>query len=751
MPTFSDPKPGPNDSQQTSRGEENKNFESPEPSERLVEDAKLYVKRYFSSIMSRNKNTASEFLWEAIKEHYGADPESEWFKKLSRKIDPIIFPFIYPASTRHLLLEGPPGTGKSAFMLYLLQSLGGSPLTLDSYQVKNPLEIRKTFELARLYKRVLVEQSIEYKFNKHGEITQSFVERIDSEITSKIIKSLKFDPKKYDEEKRSIVYSKLKGALLSVFPRKEEIVKFLAPSSKLEANAKLAEVKEALKEALNEFEDLKDQIIDAMIINSVARVIPFPPVVILIDEIDSIGNRDLDSNPALNELLNSLNGSAPLNYTHGISTIAATNVVGLLDEALIRPGRFEKFTFLYPSIDAREKIVNIMLSNFSTSDFHINRKSIKDILTLIPVTTGADILSLANRISEERAEHSLTEELNISDERVKEIIGELYLGKSKTIGHHINIRGIDYYLSKIFSDSEISYKLGSNFDRMLAIRRMSLDFKKKFSSNQDEDLRLLDELNAFEKYPLSAQFSKLSEVLSVYTLIGEGAEIRVLNESMADIIALSVFTSTVTYIVGRLAKSETIPSDPYIIAEVNLSSTLAGIVGQMENNLKKIFDLLNLLGNSVVLLKGMDSYSHQRSFSTTAEVNVIREGIDKLVNSGTIVIYSFPSTLPTPNSPDELSSPSYTGLLPSPNALFLSFIISDLEMKMFRSKGKKVKEDSNSPKKHFGLSEFFSGVPLKEKSDPQLVENYRNFLRELDSRYYNAKQSLRRKLGKLER
>ena len=74
------------------------------------------------------------------------------------------------------------------------------------------------------------------------------------------------------------------------------------------------------------------------------------PCIIFIDEIDCLGKRrkggsavETDSNQTLNCLLQRMDG---LNKTNGVMVIAATNRKGDLDEALLRPGRFDRHYYI---------------------------------------------------------------------------------------------------------------------------------------------------------------------------------------------------------------------------------------------------------------------------------------------------------------------------------------------------------------------------------------------------------------------
>lgn len=91
--------------------------------------------------------------------------------------------------------------------------------------------------------------------------------------------------------------------------------------------------------------------------------------VIFIDEIDAIGKKrdggkaggSDEKDQTLNALLTEMSG---FNEKEGIIIMAATNRLDILDEALLRPGRFDRhIEIMLPDISAREKILNLHLKN----------------------------------------------------------------------------------------------------------------------------------------------------------------------------------------------------------------------------------------------------------------------------------------------------------------------------------------------------------------------------------------------------
>ena len=87
------------------------------------------------------------------------------------------------------------------------------------------------------------------------------------------------------------------------------------------------------------------------------------PCIVFIDEFDGIGTKrnysgsaiETENTRIVTALLNELDGFTPHD---GILVIAATNSRSALDEALIRPGRFDaKYTVPYPDFETRKKLI----------------------------------------------------------------------------------------------------------------------------------------------------------------------------------------------------------------------------------------------------------------------------------------------------------------------------------------------------------------------------------------------------------
>jgi ATP-dependent metalloprotease FtsH len=118
------------------------------------------------------------------------------------------------------------------------------------------------------------------------------------------------------------------------------------------------------------------------------------PSIIFIDEIDAVGKaRGIGSNDeregTLNELLTQMDG---FDSSSGVMVIAATNKIEVLDEALLRAGRFDRRVFLtLPTKVDRGKILNLYLKDKSVN---------LDIEKLANETSGFSSSALSTLVNE---------------------------------------------------------------------------------------------------------------------------------------------------------------------------------------------------------------------------------------------------------------------------------------------------------------------------------------------------------------
>lgn len=144
------------------------------------------------------------------------------------------------------------------------------------------------------------------------------------------------------------------------------------------------------------------------------------PAIIFIDEIDAVGKSRSGGNndereATLNELLTQMDG---FDGQNGVIVIAATNKIEVLDEALLRAGRFDRRVFLsLPSLSDRIKILKLYTKN---------KNIVFDIEKLASETSGFNSAALATLVNEallnmiKRGDISLMEEdISIAKQKVQ--------------------------------------------------------------------------------------------------------------------------------------------------------------------------------------------------------------------------------------------------------------------------------------------------------------------------------------------
>lgn len=119
------------------------------------------------------------------------------------------------------------------------------------------------------------------------------------------------------------------------------------------------------------------------------------PSIIFIDEIDALGSkRDSESNnekdQTLNQLLIELDG---FNNTNNVIVVAATNRLDLLDDALLRPGRFDRKIYVgNPNYFSRLKILEVHTKNKPLD----KKVLLNEIATKTHGFSGAQLANIAN-------------------------------------------------------------------------------------------------------------------------------------------------------------------------------------------------------------------------------------------------------------------------------------------------------------------------------------------------------------------
>lgn len=155
--------------------------------------------------------------------------------------------------------------------------------------------------------------------------------------------------------------------------------------------------------------------------------------VIFIDEIDTLGKKrggmssHNESEQTLNQLLAEMDGFN--SREHEVLVIAATNRIDVLDEALLRPGRFDrKIVINKPSRKGRAEIINVYLNKLQIEgEGKLSPDINVDLLSRITEGfSGAEIANLVNEALIRAAKRNSTQltQKDLMDARSKLLMGD---------------------------------------------------------------------------------------------------------------------------------------------------------------------------------------------------------------------------------------------------------------------------------------------------------------------------------------
>lgn len=153
------------------------------------------------------------------------------------------------------------------------------------------------------------------------------------------------------------------------------------------------------------------------------------PCIVFIDEIDAIGARrtsnsgaETENNQTLNQLLVEMDG---FSSEETVIVLAATNRPEMLDQALLRPGRFDRqITIPVPDLKGRLEILKIHSQNKKIDD-NVNLESIAE------DTAGFTGAELANILNEAAIIATINKHEEIENEDIEEAVKKVTVGLEK--------------------------------------------------------------------------------------------------------------------------------------------------------------------------------------------------------------------------------------------------------------------------------------------------------------------------------
>lgn len=240
------------------------------------------------------------------------------------------------------------------------------------------------------------------------------------------------------------------------------------------------------------------------------------PSIIFIDEIDAVGKmrgmsgRNDERDATLNQLLTEMDG---FDSSSGVVVIAATNKIDVLDDALLRAGRFDRRVFVeLPTLNEREAIIAKYLEKIPNAI---------DALEVAKMCVGFNGASLATLINEAALKALREDKILVSMDDVQAVKQRVKEGKKPLQmlssvqkmqqAHYQTARAVIAYLNRVsfekctLSSDDIVYEqvsYASMHDLMGELRFylsgmafMHLQYQEHFS-NVDADLKRAKKLAA---------------------------------------------------------------------------------------------------------------------------------------------------------------------------------------------------------------------------------------------------------------
>lgn len=189
-----------------------------------------------------------------------------------------------------------------------------------------------------------------------------------------------------------------------------------------------------------------------------AKAKAYAPSIIFIDEIDAAGKtrgggRSDEREATLNQLLTEMDG---FEDNSGVIVIAATNKIEVIDEALLRSGRFDRRIFLgLPDLKDRTAILESYLKN---------KKHQVDIANLAVSTTGFSGAGLATLTNEAAINAFRNKRDFLTEDDFNEVKNRVLFGKKKLYSLSKDEKEIQSLYKA--ARAVAAYKLGIKFERI---------------------------------------------------------------------------------------------------------------------------------------------------------------------------------------------------------------------------------------------------------------------------------------------
>jgi ATP-dependent metalloprotease FtsH len=201
------------------------------------------------------------------------------------------------------------------------------------------------------------------------------------------------------------------------------------------------------------------------------------PSIIFIDEIDAVaksrGNyRNDERESTLNQLLTEIDGFEDMS---DVIVIAATNKIELIDDAILRDGRFDRKIFIgLPSIDARKSILKLYLKD---------KANTVDIDTIAKLTVGFNGAALANLVNEASINAIKKDKNEITNDDFFDVRDKVATGKKSIIKYSDDEKKI--LAISMATKALFSYWAGMEFDKITLLGSGIKEIEREILSKSD--------------------------------------------------------------------------------------------------------------------------------------------------------------------------------------------------------------------------------------------------------------------------
>lgn len=340
--------------------------------------------------------------------------------------------------------------------------------------------------------------------------------------------------------------------------------------------------------------------------------------VIFIDEIDCIGKKRKGSDiggseegdRTLNALLTEMSG---FNKNEGIIVVAATNRIDVLDEALLRPGRFDRqIEVQLPDINARYRILNLHSRKKPLS----NKVDLKKLAEETIYFSGAKLESLLNEAAIMAAKDKCKE---ISKDHINRSYYKVLVGDEKQERSHIDIRD-----REITAYHEAGHALVAKLvDKNNRVTKVSIIPSTKgvggFSINIPQDKIYRTKKDLVSNIMIALGGRAAEEIIYGKDSITTGAS--------SD---LEKATETIISIVGNLGMD-----DEFGLLNVNVLSSM-GLTGDGKLLERSSLILSELYEETLKLLEGSKEYLERMARELILKESINEDDVNRILEINTL-------------------------------------------------------------------------------------------------------------------